>query len=353
MSTFRPLPTLVLPGESFAGRWGRRSVSVSLVLVLAAILWAGALFWLALAGFVDLVRGGGRRWGRVRCVGFFGLFLACEVAGLIGAAALWLGTAAGALVRPETYFAWNAAFQRAWSGALFWGGARIFGLKLAVEGNDVVLPAPFILLVRHSSTADTVFAAALVANPHRILLRYVLKRELLWDPCLDVVGRRLRNAFVDRSGRNPARELEAVAGLARGLGDRDGVLIYPDGTPFSPAKRARVIAKLREQGKEDAACAAEALSHVLPPRPGGTLALLEAAPDADVVTLVHTGLEDASSFRRFWRGAVVGATIRVRFSRVRAGEIPAGDRVAWLHERWAEVDRWVEAQRAQEGEGRS
>jgi 1-acyl-sn-glycerol-3-phosphate acyltransferase len=269
------------------------------------------------------------------------LFLACEVAGLIGAAALWVGTGAGALVRPETYIALNAALQRLWSGALFRGGFRIFGMKLAVEGAEAALPAPFILLVRHSSTADTVLAAALVANPHRILLRYALKRELLWDPCLDVVGRRLPNAFVDRSGSNSTQEIEAVASLGRGLTEREGVLIYPEGTRFSAVKRARVITKLREGGKEDAARAAEDLSHVLPPRPGGTLGLLDAAPGVDVVVLGHTGFEVASSFTRFWKGELVDSTIQARLWRIPAGEVPAADRATWLHERWAELDRWI------------
>ncbi|MDC0708578.1 hypothetical protein POL68_08865 [Stigmatella sp. ncwal1] len=44
-------------------------------------------------------------------------------------------------------------------------------------------------------------------------LKYVLKRELLWDPCLDVVGRRLPNVFVERSGDRGKAEIEAVATL--------------------------------------------------------------------------------------------------------------------------------------------
>ena len=37
-----------------------------------------------------------------------------------------------------------------------------------------------------------------VSRRYHLRLRYVLKRELLWDPCLDIVGQRVPNIFVDR-----------------------------------------------------------------------------------------------------------------------------------------------------------
>jgi len=43
------------------------------------------------------------------------------------------------------------------------------------------------------------------------------------------------------------------------------------------------------------------------------------------------------------RGALVGATIRVRFWRVPAADIPIGDdaRIQWLYEHWQRIDDWV------------
>jgi hypothetical protein len=38
--------------------------------------------------------------------------------------------------------------------------------------------------------------AAIISARHGIRLRWVMKRELLWDPCLDIVGNRLPNAFI-------------------------------------------------------------------------------------------------------------------------------------------------------------
>ena len=82
---------------------------------------------------------------------------------------------------------------------------------------------------------------------------------------------------------------------------------------------------------------------VLPPHLGGTFALINAAQDVDVVFCAHAGLEPAASYRSIARGEPVGTTLRVKFWRVPAGEIPRdrSERGRWLLEQWAEVDRWV------------
>ena len=87
-------------------------------------------------------------------------------------------------------------------------------MRVALEGQEEAQSGPFLLLVRHTSLADTVLAATFLSHPNGIGLRYILKKELLWDPCLDIVGRRLPNHFVDRSGRNTERELNAVKSIS-------------------------------------------------------------------------------------------------------------------------------------------
>ena len=89
---------------------------------------------------------------------------------------------------------------------------------------------------------------------------------------------------------------------------------------------------------------AESLPCVLPPRLGGTLGILEAAPDADVVVCSHTGFEGAASLAEIWNGALINRVIRVRFRRIPHAEIPEtrDARVAWLLEEWRRVGTWVE-----------
>jgi 1-acyl-sn-glycerol-3-phosphate acyltransferase len=174
-------------------------------------------------------------------------------------------------------------------------------------------------------------------------LRYVLKRELLWDPCLDVVGQRIPNVFVDRFSDDPAAEVRRVQVLSRDLGPRDGVFLCPEGTRFSESRRARVLLRLEQEGKEKLLEAARSFSAVLPPQLGGTLGLLEAAPQADVVVGVHTGFEGTTSLARLWNGGLVGRTVRVEFWRVSRCEIPDGRdaREAWLLDQWRRVNDWV------------
>lgn len=323
--------------------WGRRLLSFSLYSLLGAFAFGLSPLLLLGAGIYDALQGG-RGWPRVRALLFFLLYLGCEAWGLLAAGALWLFTLGGLLVGAQRYLDLNAALQRAWSSALFWGSVRVFSMKVQVEGLELAAQGPMLLMVRHSSTADTVLAAALVANPNKILLRYVLKQELLWDPCLDVVGRRLPNAFIDREARRRGEELELIKGLAQGLDQTSAVLIYPEGTRFSQSKRTRALEKLKDQPPLFEI--AKEMQAVLPPKLAGPLALLQASPGTDVVILEHQGFEGASSFKEFWGGALVGCTIRVRLRRISAGDIPAQGRDIWLFEQWAATDRWVREQAA-------
>ena len=170
----------------------------------------------------------------------------------------------------------------------------------------------------------------------------MLKRELLADPCLDIAGRRLPNYFV-RRGTGEAHEVARVRALAQGLGPDDGVLIYPEGTRFTPERRARAIARISERDARLAA-RAERIRHLLPPRLGGVGALLDGAPDADVVVIAHHGFDGLRLVSDIWRGGLVGLVVRVRVTRVLRSTVPeAGDaRADWLYDLWQDVDDWVE-----------
>ena len=327
--------------ESFLSVWARRAVTVPIYLPLAVGVLVAAPLW-AVAGFAwDAITGTARRRPRTRALAFFALYLGCEAAGLFAATSIWIVTLGGRLGGPRRWIELNAALQRRWADALFFGSLRLFSMKVSTEGLELAHSGPFLLFVRHASMADTVLAAAFVANPNRLLLRYVLKRELLWDPCLDVVGRRLPNAFVNRRGPGLDAEVAAVARLAEGLDARSAVLIYPEGKRFSDERRAAAVAALDGKGQVELATIARGFRNVLPPRLRGPLALLDAATGVDVVLLEHTGFEGASSFPHFWKGTLVGGMLSVRLRRIPASEIPAEGRDLWLFERWAEMDRWI------------
>jgi len=322
----------------------RRFLTVPGFLFAWLVCVAGTPIWLPVCALIDLVR---RRVVTLRCGAFLTAYFTCEAIGLAASALLW---AWGIVARPdrERWFAVHFRLQDGWGSMVFGAIVRLFGLRLDVKSEADLARGPYLLLVRHASSADTLLASALVCRPHGIHLRYVLKREILWDPCIDVVGNRLPHVFIDRASDDSAREIERVATAARDLGPRDGLLIYPEGTRFSLAKQARIRKRLRRGGDAEAIAQAESLQSVLPPRPGGVLGALAAAPHVDVVICSHAGFEGTASIGQIWRGALVGRTVRVRFRRVRRADIPEGreDAFRWLRDEWRQVDAWVSRQSA-------
>ena len=310
-------------------------VALVLVTALLPVLLVGGLV-------IDAVRrvASGVPPTAARLVLFLWVYLAAEVVGLAALAGLWVASLAGRRRAWLDDVTWRV--QQLWAGVLFGAVRVLFSLRLEVAGDDAVVPGPVIVLIRHASIVDNLLPANLVALPHQIRLRYVLKRELLADPCLDVAGRRLPNYFV-RRGTGEAEEVERVRALARGLASNDGVLIYPEGTRFTPERRARAIARIAEHDP-NLAVRAERLRHLLPPRLGGVGALLDGAPDADVVVIAHHGFDGLRSISNIWRGGLVGLLVRVRVARVPRSTVPEAGaaRTDWLYDLWQDVDDWVE-----------
>ncbi len=63
--------------------------------------------------------------------------------------------------------------------------------------------------------------------------------------------------------------------------------------------------------------------HVLPPRTGGVLALLDSG--MDVVFGIHTGLESVRGLKEIWQEAPVGRRVKVTFRRVAAADVRRSD----------------------------
>ena len=220
----------------------------------------------------------------------------------------------------------------------------VLGLRFSIEGLEELRPGPVIVFGRHVSLVDTLFPA-LALGDCGLSLRYVLKRELQMVPLLDVVGHRLPNYFADRSGTDTERELAALSALATGLQADDSVVIFPEGTRGTDAKRARAVERLGERHPELVEQAAS-LVHTMPPRWGGAFALLDAAPDADVVVFVHYGLDGLRGLRSILAALPFRRPVTVELWRIPRAEIP-DDRDArrrWLFDLWTRVDAWVDSE---------
>ena len=329
--------------ERFAERWGRRVVTIPLYLCLGILTAALLPVCVSLALAIDAARRTGHL-ATVRCVLALTLYFACEALGLVASLLVWIASGVWAGGNRERFVAWNLVLQHIWAGALFGGATRLFGMRTEVAGREAVSRGPLFLFSRHASTLDTLLPAVFASHPRTLRLRWVMKRELLWDPCLDVVGQRTCNAFIRRVSGAPDKEIAIVRQLATDLGNRDGILIFPEGTRFSPAKRDRALARLSESGQRGRCERLRLLHHVLPPHLGGVMALLEARPDVDVAFLAHVGFEGTASLSDIWNGKLVGRTIHLRFWRVPSAAIPhtPDARVEWLDGQWARIDAWID-----------
>ncbi len=328
--------------ESVRARWLRRAVTVPAYLVAGAAALVLCPFLLLVAAIADLVRGR-RPFVLSRAVLGISLYLVCEAGGVVASALIWLAWLG---VKQERFIEWNYALQGIWARALFGGAGRIFALRFQVDGEDEIGNGPMIVFMRHASTIDTLLPAEFLTRRHAVRLRYVMKRELLWDPCLDIVGQRLPNVFLRRGAQQSDREVARVRDFAEALGRGEGVLIYPEGTRFTAEKRRRILARLAETRGHEELERAEALRHVLPPRTGGAMALLEALPEADALFLAHCGFERAASLHDLWTGRLVGTTIRLKFWRIRSHQIPRApdERAQWFWAQWKRVDEWIDRQ---------
>lgn len=319
------------------GRWRRRSISLGVLALAAALTLALIGPALVVALVRDLLVCSRLAW--VRALLFIAWLVGCELWGVAGLALVWLALPFGGRARFE---ARTVALQRAWTEALMTGLRSLFALELDVEGEAAAAAGDFVLAARHTSAADPMLVMSAVPNRRRFRPHFALKAELLWDPCLDIAGHRFANAFIRRG----EGETELVAALADDLGPESIVVLYPEGTRATPWRLARRIAELRERDDELADLAAR-FEHCLPPHLGGLAALLDRRPEADVVFMAHAGLDGIRTLADLFDGALIGARLEVALWRVPAAEIPTelGARRRWLFEHWLEVDAWV-AQRS-------
>ncbi len=323
-------------------RWRRRFVSIGLRLVAVLVVLGVLPVWLPLALLVD----GLSKRTYTRAGLFFLWYLLYSILGVGAAGLLWMVSCVPGGPTGASLAAWHHRLQHWWAGRLYSGLAALFGLRLEVEqvaepSDDH--PRPVVLLSRHVSTADTLLPLIAFAIPGRRTVRYVLKRELLWDPCLDIVGQRVPNAFVRRGGLDRAGDLAQVRRLADHLGPQDCIVLFPEGTRFTPERQQRVLDRLAKAGDDTRWTRARALRHVLPLRMGGLEALLDAAPATDLVWMSHVGLEGVTRMSSLVDGSLLGRSLRVVVHRVPAEQVPRDRdlRAVWLQDQWENVDRRV------------
>ncbi|PZG18187.1 glycerol acyltransferase [Micromonospora craterilacus] len=329
-------------------RWVRRLLLGPGVVLLAFLLATTVPLWALAALAVSPFVPGRLRPLRVLWVACFYLFW--DAAALLCLFVLWVASGFGWRVG-------SPAFQRAhyvlagwFLRVMFWQARWTLRLSIEVVGTDpdTALPGrPELVVCRHAGPGDSFILIHALVNWFRREPRIVLKDTLQWDPAIDVLLNRLPSRFIapGRDGRGSLTE--QIGHLATGLDDDDAFVIFPEGGNFTPKRRLRAIARLRDRGHERMAVKAEAMQHVLAPRPGGLLAALDAAPDAGVIFVAHTGLDRMLTVTDVWRELPMDKRLVMRFWSVPPEEIPTGrqQRIDWLYDWWSRIDEWIAANR--------
>ncbi len=313
-----------------------------IVTVLFPVLLAGA-------ALVDLVLWIRHRkpWVGVRLVAFLWWFLFGEIRALATILGIWIVSGGpfgqGSLLRRRLLYRLRIRWARS-----HLGGIRVlFGLRFEIEGLEEVGPGPVTIMMRHASIIDNMLPDAIAARRHGLGLRYVIKRELQMIPTIDFGGRWVPTIFVRRGSTDTAGELAKLQQLTEDIRAGEGFLIYPEGTRFTSKKLARAKEIIAER-QPDVASMADRLQHLLPPRLGGPLTIVNETPGVDVVFCGHVGFDGFQYISDIWAGRLVGSTIKVRFWRVPAAEIPRDSdaQAEWLYANWQEMDDWIGEQRA-------
>ena len=299
------------------------------------------------------------RWRPLRLLWMVLVHLVLESVALVVLLGLWLASGFGAKLHNPWFQRAHYLVVRCYLQVIYWECERVLHVRVVVEGPAPTSydGRPLLILSRHAGPGDSFLVVHALINWYAREPRIVLKHTLQWDPAIDVVLNRLPNRFIRPDPRAGERVLEQVGELSRNLDENDAFVIFPEGGNFTEHRRKRAIERLRRAGHIDEAEKAERLRHVMAPRPGGVLAALTQARDADVVFVAHTGIEHMATVLDVWRELPMDREIAMRWWIVPASDVPAGEeaRIDWLYAWWARIDDWVATTRdaAERDEGRA
>lgn len=333
---------------SHPGVWAlRRLVVAPTVMTLTVLLWVTLPAWLLVAAALAPVLPG--RWRALRLLWLVVVYLSFETLLLVVLLGLWLASGFGWRIRSPYFAGIHYDLVQGTLIVFFREARRVLALRIRTDGPHPTRhpDGPVLVMCRHAGPGDSFILMYALLHWYHREPRVVLKNTLAWEPAIDVILNRIPARFISP---NPAagEDLESqIAALATGLDDNDAFVIFPEGGNFTPERRDRGIARLRRLGLERMAVRAEEMTHVLAPRPGGVLAALEAAPDADVLMVAHTGLDHLVTVSDLWRELPMDKQITMRWWQVSRAEIPEDRdaRIEWLYGWWEQIDVWIEANR--------
>ncbi|MEM7324099.1 MAG: 1-acyl-sn-glycerol-3-phosphate acyltransferase [Actinomycetota bacterium] len=334
--------------EPLSARWRRRAMSIPTMLGFTVLLVVGLPLLLPAAVVVDLVRGR-LRMPTARVYLFVLQYVVNDSLEIVLAPVFWALAGFGTTLRSPASRARHLRLQN-WSVRTMVNRAdQLLDLPVEVDGADRLArgSGPVIAIGRHASLFDASLPG-LVMEQLGWHVRGVIMAELLADPGFDLIYRRTGSVFIPRDD-GPAA-VRAIESMAAGADADTALVIFPEGRLYRRPVRDRLLARLADSDPERAARLAD-LRHLLPPRPGGFNALLDAVPDADVVLFDHRGLDNLRRLGDLLRVVPVGEAVTVTLRRFDRSGIPEDrpSRTAWLDQVWLDMDAAREADLREEG----
>jgi 1-acyl-sn-glycerol-3-phosphate acyltransferase len=326
----------------------RRLLLVPLLMVVMLALLVVLPLLAVLAAIASPLLPGRRRAARL--LWFALVWVALESVALVALLALWVASGLGGRLHSEPYQERHYAIMRWFLSTLYDVASEAFRLRIEVEEPELTqaelrarLTRPVIVLSRHAGPGDSFLLVHDLLRRYQRRPRIVMKATLQFDPGVDVLANRLPNAFVRATRGADTIVIREIERLASGLGPTGALVIFPEGGNFTPRRRLRAIRLLEERRLAEEAAKARAMEHLLPPKPGGALAAIAAAPTADVIFVAHTGLEHVITLGDVWRALPMEQVLKARWWRVPADQVPVGHeaQVDWLYEWWARIDDWI------------
>lgn len=315
---------------------------MTVVIVAVAVVFSAWPLILVATVVFDAVRDW-RRHQATRVFLLISALLVNEVFGIVSLFVAWVLSGFGLGTHRSPNYRLLGAIHGQWCHNITRATELFLDTKIHVVGRELLEPAPVVVLQRHISLLDAVVPSKLVAYRKSNAPRHVLMRELRGDPCIETLGYRTPNHFVDRTVGGPG-ELAAIEAVGQTLNPRGSGVIFPEGG-FRTEPRYESAVKSLSKRDPELAARAKRYRHVMPPRPGGTRALLAGAPGVDVVVIAHVGYEGFSTARDIIANAPISRPIHIELKRIKRDDIPTDERgfAHWLFDQYDWIDDFVES----------
>ena len=342
--------------------WGYLLRRVVLAPLMPVLLLLASLVWLlVLAGSAVLcpvlaaVRRERPRVRALRVASMALAYLLAECACLLGCFGLWLVSGCGWRLTAGRFIDAHRSLLRTFLGALLRLARPVFGFRLQVQEPDrhpedllrATSEVPLLVLARHAGPGASFALVHLLLTRYGRQLHVVLKDTLRFDPAIDLLLTRTGCTWIPAQRTDPNEAARRVGQAAAGLHGRQTLLLFPEGADWTPLRHLAAVAKLHQRGLVHQAQQALRMPHVLPPRPAGTVAALQGAPNTDVLIFTHTGHDDLLDATSAWQALPLTRPLQMAWWRAPADSLlsHAPDQISsWLHNTWVNIDAWIAEQ---------